>query len=52
MKMVSEMVKCHPGFWGGIFGNFKKRIERLQNSNDYIFIPYLISLIIFFNKKH
>ena len=31
-EVASEVAKCHPGFWGGIFGNFGKRIEKLQNS--------------------
>ena len=53
------MVKCHPGFWGGIFSNFGERMERLQIAVDgYCFsqrlysIPCLACLIIFFNKKH
>ena len=33
MKMTSEVVKYHPGFWDGIFNNFDKRIERLQNND-------------------
>ena len=42
-----------------IFDNFGEKMERLQNSvSDYCssqrlyFIPYLVSLIIFFNKKY
>ena len=42
---------------GGIFGNFGERIKRLQNNDWWLlfllyFILYLVSLIIFFNKKH
>ena len=36
MKVVLEVVKCHSGFWGDIFGNFGKRIERLQNSGWWL----------------
>ena len=35
-KVVSEVPKCHPGFWGGIFDNFRERIERLQNSGLWL----------------
>ena len=30
------MAKCHPEFWGGIFGNFEERIEGLQNSGWWL----------------
>ena len=33
MEVASEVAKCHPRFLGDIFGNFGKRIERLQNSS-------------------
>ena len=32
------MVKCHPVFWGGIFGNFGERMEGLQNSGWWLLI--------------
>ena len=35
-EVASEEAKCHPGFWGGIFGNFGERIERLQNSGWWL----------------
>ena len=36
MKVASEVAKCHLGFWGGIFGKFGERMERLQNSGWWL----------------
>ena len=38
------MAKCHPGFWGGIFGTFGERMEELQNSGWWLLF---ISMAIF-----
>ena len=32
MEVASDVAKCHPRFWGDIFGNFEERMEKLQNS--------------------
>ena len=36
MEVASEVAKCHPEFWGGIFDNFGERIEMLQNSGWWL----------------
>ena len=30
------MTKCHPGFWGDIFGNFGEIMEGLQNNDLWL----------------
>ena len=40
----TEVAKCHPGFWGGIFSNFGERMERLQNSGWWLLF---LSTVIF-----
>ena len=37
------MIKYHSGFWGDIFGNFRERMERLQNNGWWLL--YLLTVI-------
>ena len=46
MEVTSEVAKCHPRFWGGIFDNFEERIERLQNSGWWLLF---LSMAIFYH---
>ena len=50
MEMALEVVKCHPRFWGTIFGNFGERIERIKIVVDgYCFGQQLSTTIFHFN---
>ena len=44
MEVASEVAKCHPKFWGGIFDNLGERMERLQNSSWWLLF---LSTVIF-----
>ena len=50
MKVTSNMAKCHPGFWGGIFDNFKKRMERLQNNDWWLLFLLTVIFHLIFGK--
>ena len=36
LQWISKVPKCHPGFLGGIFGNFGERMDKLQNSGWWL----------------
>ena len=48
MNVVSEVVKCHSGFWDDIFNNFDERRKRLQNNGWWLlFLSTAIFHLIF-----
>ena len=50
MEVILEVIKCNPGLWGDIFGNFREIMERLQNSGWWLLFLSMTIFYLIFDK--